>query len=410
MSTELEQCRLCKAREFEEVIDLGSHVLSGVFPRSMSEVVSSGSLRLLRCSSSGGCGLLQLEQSFSPDEMYGDNYGYRSGLNPSMVRHLQAKVRAVEASVELTDGDLVIDIGSNDGTTLAAYSLGGRLRRVGVDPSGEKFRHFYPEGAELLPEFFSAAAVAEHLRDERARVVTSFSMLYDLEDPLGFAQDVSEVLVDGGVWVFEQSYMPTMLEANSYDTICHEHLEYYGLRQIVWILDRAGMTISDIEFNDINGGSFSVAAKKGGTAHASIAQEVLDREKALCLDSSGPYDAFTDRVRTLRTDLCQFLDSAAERGQRVAGLGASTKGNTLLQYCDIGPDRLQCIGEVNRDKFGCVTPGSGIPIVPEEQVLAEGYDFLLVLPWHFRAFFLDNPRFAGQTLLFPLPSLETVRL
>ena len=410
MEIALKRCRLCGAGEFEEVVDLGSHVLSGVFPASERESVSAGPLRLVRCCAGDGCGLLQLEQSFSPDEMYGDNYGYRSGLNPSMVRHLQSKVRAIEGLTALSDGDVVIDIGSNDGTTLAAYQLGARLRRIGVDPSGEKFRQYYPEGAELVADFFAADVLAGHLGESRAAVVTSFSMLYDLEEPLAFAMDVSRVLRDGGLWVFEQSYMPAMLEANSYDTICHEHLEYYSMRQIVWMLDRVGMAVSDIQFNDVNGGSFSVTARRGAGPHAQVVDEVLQREVRLALDSRAPYDAFAARVRSLREELCAFLDSAREQGKRVAGLGASTKGNTLLQYCQIGPDRLQCIGEVNGDKFGCVTPGTGIPIVPEEEVLAGAYDYLLVLPWHFRNFFVENPRFAGQQLLFPLPRLEVVEL
>lgn len=409
MDFALKQCRLCGESEFEEILDLGNHVLSGVFPQSTEETVSSGPLRLLRCCSAGGCGLVQLEESFSPEEMYGDNYGYRSGLNPSMVRHLESKVRAIEELVVLDDGAIVIDIGSNDGTTLASYSQGPLLRRIGVDPSGEKFHHFYPEGSELLSDFFSAATIRGRIGDQKASVVTSFSMLYDLEDPLGFAQDVSTVLRDGGLWVFEQSYMPAMLEANSYDTVCHEHLEYYALAQILWMLNRCDMSIRDIGFNDVNGGSFSVVAVKGAGEHAAIARQVLEREASLGLDSRRPYDAFSNCVHALRDELRTFLEAACTRGERVAALGASTKGNTLLQYCGLGPDTITCIGEVNGDKFGCVTPGTGIPIVPEDDILSGEFDYLLVLPWHFRPFFLDNPRFKGQNFLFPLPRLEVVR-
>lgn len=230
------------------VLDLGTQALTGVFPKP-GEFVTSVPLRLVWCSD---CTLLQLSSSCDPDEMYGDNYGYRSGLNKSMVAHLQNKARSLETG--LSEGDVVIDIGSNDGTLLASYQTEG-LQKIGIDPTGKKFAEFYPEDVQLIPEFFSG-----ELELPKAKVITSVAMFYDLQSPVEFAKQVASILHDDGVWHLEQSYMPSMLRSTSYDTICHEHLEYYSLASIERVLFQAGLEVLDVRFNQINGGSFAITA------------------------------------------------------------------------------------------------------------------------------------------------------
>ena len=249
-----------------------------------------------------------------------------------------------------------------------------------------------------------------HLDSKRARIVTSIAMFYDLEQPLQFMNDVHEVLADDGIWVTEQSYMPKMLEMNSYDTICHEHLEYYGVRQMQWMAERAGFRIIDVELNDINGGSFSVTLAKRGAPSPDAANldELRRAEREGGLDTAEPYQAFAARIERSRKELREFLDNARAERMTVYGLGASTKGNVILQYCDVTARDLPLIGEVNSDKFGCFTPGTLIPIGPEEEVLNAKPDYLLVLPWHFRRFFEGSPRFRATRLVFPLPQLEIV--
>lgn len=414
MFSTAERCRICGNPNLTEILNLGEQKLTGVFPATTTTSVTSGPLRLVRCDGhdpGSVCGLVQLGESYDLSELYGANYGYRSGLNPSMVAHLQAKVARIRALIVLRPGDMVIDIGSNDGTTLRAYP-DPELLLVGIDPTGEKFRSFFPDHAHLIPEFFSAKAINDAFPVRRARIVTSFSMFYDLENPLGFMREVHQVLADDGVWVFEQSYMPTMLEMNSYDTVCHEHLEYYGLRQIKWMADSVGFRIIDLEFNEINGGSFSVTVAKaawGLPEHAEVAR-VLEREHALGLDGIEPYKAFADRVAESRRELRAFLSARRSEGCNVAALGASTKGNVLLQYCGLGPLDISAVGEVNPGKFGCHTPGSDLPILPEDEVLSSNPDYLMVLPWHFKKFFLGNERYAGRSLLFPLPKLVVERV
>jgi len=411
MYTEIEACRICGNKDLVEVLDLGTQTLTGVFPKSRAEVVTAGPLRLVKCMGGGdSCGLLQLQHTYDLSELYGDNYGYRSALNPAMVAHLQGKVRRILQRTKLSKSALIIDIGANDSTTLQAFPREDTVL-VGVDPTGLKFREFYPEHIRLIPDFFSAETARRHLGDQKASVITSFSMLYDLEKPLQFVREVRELLDREGIWVFEQSYMPTMLRRNSYDTVCHEHLEYYALKQIKWMLDRTGMKILAVEFNDVNGGSFSVTAAptESGRPESPEVQTILEAEVSEGLDTLEPYRAFAQRVAESKTSLQQFLETTRKSGNSICGLGASTKGNVLLQYCNITESDIGKIGEVNSSKFGSFTPGTRVPIVSEDEVLASNADYLLVLPWHFRDFFQHHPKLSGRNLIFPLPNLEVVR-
>lgn len=410
MYKKVEKCRICGNAHLVRVLDLGEQMLTGVFPREKDTKVTTGPLRLVKCT--GGdevCGLLQLEHSYNLAEMYGENYGYRSGLNASMVAHLHNKVKKILGLVELRKGDLVIDIGSNDSTTLQAYPVSGPVL-VGIDPTGVKFHSYYPPHIQLIPDFFSSALVKARFPEQKAKVVTSFSMFYDLEDPVDFMRQVHSVLADDGVWVFEQSYMPTMLDTNSYDTVCHEHLEFYALRQIKWMTDRVGFKIIDVEFNDVNGGSFSVTVAKSSGSDAIIpaVQKILDDERAAGLDTLAPYRAFAERAAHTKSELLAFIKSARAEGKSVAALGASTKGNVLLQYCGITEKEISCVGEVNIEKYGCFTPGTYLPIIPENDLLQNEPDYLIVLPWHFRKFFVAKRKWKHAKLVFPLPHVEII--
>lgn len=405
----IERCRICGSTELMVVLDLGEQVLTGVFPRSRDESITAGPMQLVKCDDEMGCGLLQLGHSYDLAEMYGDNYGYRSGLNASMVSHLRSKVQRILERMPLGRGDMVLDIGSNDSTTLQAYPEGGPTL-VGMDPSAGKFRKYYPAHIALIEDFFSAERFAEKFPGAKPRVVTSFAMFYDLEEPMEFMRQVHSILADDGIWVFEQSYMPTMLQANAYDTVCHEHLEFYGLHQIQWMAERVGFHILDVEFNDTNGGSFSVTVTKSSSPRdlESDVRRALEQERESGLHTLAPYQRFAERVAASKEELTTFIRDAVSSGKTVAALGASTKGNVLLQYCGLTEADIFAVGEVNEDKFGALTPGSWLPIVSEPALLAKKPDYLLVLPWHFREFFVANERFSGTNLVFPLPRLDVV--
>lgn len=407
---ETTECRVCGSSRLAPVIDLGRQALTGVFPRARGVSVTQGPLEVVKCVDD--CGLLQLRHTYEPTEMYGAEYGYRSALNRSMVEHLAAKVKSLLAIAPVGAGDVVVDIGSNDGTTLAEYPATATL--IGIDPSAAKFARYYKPHIQIVPEFFSAAQLLRASGGRRAKIIMSLAMFYDLNRPLDFVRDVHESLADGGLWHFEQSYLPSMLAANSYDTICHEHIEYYTLKQIRWMLDRFGFAIRDVTLNDINGGSFAVTAVKsslGAASHAPVVEEMLAEERRLGIDTLAPYERFAESVRKHRDELRALLLGLKKQGKTIFGLGASTKGNVLLQYCGIDADLLPCIAEVNEDKFGCFTPGTEIPIVSEAEASARNPDVYLVLPWHFRRNILARaaPLFArGAKLLFPLPKIDLV--
>ncbi|HEX9297042.1 MAG TPA: class I SAM-dependent methyltransferase [Polyangiaceae bacterium] len=407
--TQLARCRVSASQNLVSVLHLGVQALTGVFPRSASQPVTEGPLELVWCSDSG---LLQLKHSYDPHEMYGDNYGYRSGLNQSMVRHLEGKVRRLEARVGLKPGDVVLDIGSNDATLLKSFQAAG-IERVGIDPTGPKFQEYYTRDIRLVPDFFSRKNF-ESASSRKARIVTSIAMFYDLADPVEFARNIADILDDEGIWHFEQSYMPSMLRTNSYDTICHEHLEYYSITVIRAILEKAGLKILDVQMNAVNGGSFAVTAAKKDARFPSdrpMIDWLLDQEKRMGLDTPRPFRDFEERVFRHREDLRRLIRSLVADGRKILGYGASTKGNVLLQFCGFTPDDIPAIADVNPNKFGCVTPGTHIPIVSEEDARATKPDFFLVLPWHFKNGIVEREKAfleGGGRMIFPFPEIEIV--
>ena len=407
---ELQSCRAGGGDHLVSVLNLGRQTLTGVFPRSANEPLTEGPLELVWSPVSG---LVQLRHTYAARELYGANYGYRSGLNQSMIDHLTQKVRFLEQRVALCAQDVVLDIGSNDGTTLRAYSVAG-LRRIGIDPTAEKFRPYYPDGVTVLPDFFSAVAYSG-VESRRAKIVTSIAMLYDLESPVDFVREVAQVLAPDGIWHFEQSYMPSMLRTTAYDTICHEHLEYYSLGVIGKILDGADLQIVDVVTNGINGGSFAVtAAHRANTAirpNRAVIDWLLQQEEQMGLGTPKPYREFEERVFRHRQDLMRLIGVLTGDGKKILGYGASTKGNVLLQFCGFSSREIGAIAEVNSDKYGRVTPGTHIPIISEAEARAMNPDYFLVLPWHFKDGIVRRERdflMRGGKLIFPFPEIEIV--
>jgi hypothetical protein len=409
MYTEINKCRISESTNLITVLSLGEQYLTGVFPKSTSEQITKGPLDLVWCPDSG---LLQMKQSYSLDEMYGDNYGYRSGLNASMVRHLQQKIRTLERLVKLSDNDLVIDIGSNDATSLKAYS--GKHRKIGIDPTGKKFKEYYADDISLIPDFFSAEAFKNLFPNDKAKIITSIAMFYDLEKPMDFVKDIETCLADDGVWHFEQSYMPSMLRTNSYDTICHEHLEFYSFKVVKSILEKCGLRVLDVQMNSINGGSFAVTACKKNAAYRSnnaVINWMLKQEDDMGLDTPKPYREFEERVYRHRKNLTELIEALVADGKKVIGYGASTKGNVLLQFCGLTSKHIPYIAEVNEEKFGSYTPGTNIPIISEAEAKAMNPDYFFVLPWHFKSNILDREKeyiAQGGKFIFPLPEIEIV--
>jgi hypothetical protein len=307
----------------------------------------------------------------------------------------------------------VLDIGSNDGTLLSFYPP-ENLTVVGIDPTAQKFAPFYRKHISVIPDFFSGELFRERFGTRRARIVTSISMFYDLENPLSFMEDVTSILEKDGIWHFEMSYLPAMVKTMGYDTICHEHLEYYSLRQIKWMTARCGLKILNVDFNETNGGSFAITVARQSSSHpenTAQLERLLRDEETRGLSTVAQHRAFAEAVTGHKEKLLNLLQSLKEQKRSVLGYGASTKGNVLLQHCGITPELLPAIAEVNKEKFGCFTPGTNIPIISELEAHAMKPDYLLVLPWHFRENIIQRESAflkRGGKMIFPLPAIEIV--
>lgn len=404
MIEEIKNCRICKSSNLVEVVNLGSQSLTGVFPNNCDENILCGPLALVWCSS---CDLVQLMHRYPPEQMYGENYGYRSGLNLSMVDHLSQKAKYLSNFSGLSKGDSVLDIGSNDGTLLGAYQVNG-LERFGIDPTAEKFREFYDSGVEIIPDFFTASK----LGSRKFKAISSISMFYDLDDPRLFVKEIKESLHTEGIWHFEQSYMPSMIRQISYDTICHEHVEYYSLTPVAKMLDEVGLKIIDIKMNAVNGGSFAITACHSNS-FPGIQCELLDwllkRESRSGYSTPWPYREFERKIFEHRESLLSLINKINESGKTIHAYGASTKGNVLLQFCGLTSHEIPFAAEINPYKFGRFTPGSRIPIISSQESLRMKPDYYLVLPWHFREGIIKNEKeflSSGGKFIFPLPEIE----
>ncbi len=413
---EITKCRICSNKNLISILHLDQQCLTGVFPKTIEQEIPCGPLELVKCddqNNSKNCGLVQLKHSYESTALYGDGYGYRSSLNKSMVNHLKAKADDILSQGILKSGDLVIDVGSNDGTFLKQYPS-DQFTLVGVDPTGRAMKHYYPKHINLLPDFFSADLVKSAYGSSKAKVLTSIAMFYDLRAPVEFMRQVYDILDDEGIWLLEQSYLPTMLEQMAYDTVCHEHLEYYGLKQIAWMAQKVGFNIIRVRLNDTNGGSFElVLAKKRqpGKLEARRIEDLLAKEERMRLAAHSPYESFEKKVFTHRDNLRAAVQRFNSEGKRIIGYGASTKGNVILQFCGFTSKDIPFIAEVNKDKIGSYTPGTHIPIISEEEARGMKPDYMMVLPWHFKENIIAREQAylkSGGKLFFPLPELETV--
>ena len=408
--SEITRCRICGGSHISDIIDFGDQAIGSQFPFSDEPDPPKAPLVLVGCSD---CGLVQLRHSVNPGELYTYAYGYQSGINGSMRGHLDGLVRWVEARCALAENDIVLDIGCNDGTLLESYVNPG-LRRFGIDAIAGKFKHRYGPNIIVREGFFSADEYKNLCGEEKAKIITSISMFYDLESPGAFVAAIRAALAPDGIWVLEQSYLPSMLATNAYDTVCHEHLEYYSLRQIEWLAKAHGLRVFDVELNSANGGSFRVAVCHENGPYAADGGQVAGirkQEAAMGLDTPAPYEAFKKRVDALRQELVDFIDRERAIGKTFYLYGASTKGNTLLQYCCIDGSKIVAAAERNSEKWGCRTPATGIPIISEEEARNAKPDYFLVMPWHFKDEFVQREapfREMGGRLVFPLPVLEVV--
>ena len=402
-------CRICSSPTTTPILNLGTQTLTSRFPPLSDYSTPSGPLELIKCSQ---CGLVQLKDSIEAKELYEHNYGYRSGLTQTMRTHLEKYNQQVQSMVELKKGDYVLDIGSNDATFLKFYPR--KINKIGIDPTGQQFASYY-DGIKLIPTYFTKQNLhANWYKDIKFKVISSIAMFYDLPDPISFARDIYDLLAKDGIWTFEQSYILTMLQQNSFDTICHEHLEYYAVKQIKYICDVVGFKIIDISCNESNGGSFRifVAKRKSNYLEATeLINSYLKREQDAGLDDIETYNKFMKSCDQELVKLKYFVDIVNDNQQQIWVYGASTKGNTLLQYAGLDNDKIKYAVERNLEKVGKMTPGTHIEIISEDTMRKNPPSYLLVLPWHFRNEIIQREHEYLENsgcLIFPLPHFEIV--
>ncbi len=339
-------------------------------------------------------GLVQLEVAPPLDTMYG-KYWYRSGISNTMRAELKDIAESCIDAIHPADGEVFLDIACNDGT-LFGY-VPGNLTRVGIDPADNSFRNeALKQADDIIQDYFTAKVYKSgRYGNKKAKIITVIAMFYDLEDSGSFLDDISEIMDDDGLLCLQLSYTPLMLQQLAFDNLCHEHICYYSLSSMKYLLDQHGFKIMDCQLNDTNGGSFRVyIMKKGGDEtkfkthpYRDVAkfrvESILAYEKNLKLNEPDIYMDFYKKVCDLKEQTVNFIRQERARGKKIWGYGASTKGNTLLQWFGLDSNDIEAIAERSTFKYGLVTVGSNIPIVSEAEMRQTQPDYLLVLPWHF---------------------------
>jgi SAM-dependent methyltransferase len=403
-----DRCRACGSRRLDSVLNLGKQFLTG-FPRP-GDTVRSAPLELLLCND---CHLVQLRHSVPPAWLY-TWYGYRSSINQSMRTTLQNLADEIDARVGLRAGDVVVDVGSNDGFFLRSFK--SPVYRVGFEPA-ENLRAEGRQGLDVfIPDFFNIDA-AIHLRGRvgPARVITAIAMFYDLDDPVKFLQSISHLLADDGVLVIQMNYLGAMLKNTTVDNISHEHVCYYSLFSLWPILRAAGFVATDVEENDVNGGSFRIwCAKEDGGREANKGWmrtiDMLRREAAMGFEKASTYREFGEKSESISCVLREYLATMVAKGKKVYVYGASTRGLVLMQFCGIDNSLIEGAAERNAEKWGRFYSGTGIPCVPEDEARAKA-DAFLVLPYQFIDEFVEREREfldGGGELIVPLPEPRVI--
>ena len=408
------KCRVSQD-ELKIIWDLGEFYLSDFYDAKEEHK----EIAPLRLSIGKDSQLIQLKDTVDRDSLY-KQYWYVSGTNSTMTQQLLDIVNVVPNWLRLDTNDIVLDIGCNDGTLLNHYESKNKVIKIGVDPATNTTKKLSKDIDIFINDYFTKETFLSSSNGKKAKVITSIAMFYDLDDPLSFTKDIKQSLADDGIWIVQLSYTPLMLMQNAFDNIIHEHLEYYSLKTIDYILKKNDLKILDVEFNNTNGGSIRVVAthiennQKNVSLYNKDIGEIrlnstLDFESKYFAEPEQSLEILKDKVNDLKIKTLDFLDNAKRNKKKVVGYGASTKGNTLLQYYGIDNKLVECIAERQELKVGKLTPGSWIPIVSEKEMRKMKPDYLFILPWHFSTEFYKREKELiqnGTALVVPLPNLE----
>lgn len=397
------ECKNCKSNSLEKIVKIGKQPLSGFFYSSKKTKLKKYSLDLYKCSR---CNLVQLNNLINTKKMYGDHYGYQTSISKMMILHLKEKIKRLKKLKLIKNGNNILDIGSNDASFLKL--LGKNYNLYGIDPSAKKFKKNY-KGMKLITNFFSKKNISKNLKNKDIKfdLISSFAIFYDVEDPNKFCKDIELLLDDNGIWICEFSYLPLMLKNLTFDQICHEHIMYYTFTVFEEIVINNNLKVIDIKINEINGGSIEVIITKNKSDRISnfklIKKLKLDEKKI----TKNSYKNFSRRVKKIKNNLNSFI----KKNYPIAGYGASTKGNIVLNYSNLNSKKIDYICDANKKKYGRFTPGTNIKIISKEKMRILNPKYLLVLIWSFRSEIIKQELSylkKGGTLIFHLPKFHII--
>jgi NDP-4-keto-2,6-dideoxyhexose 3-C-methyltransferase len=399
-------CRSCSSKNLADIISFGNLYLSDFVKDNSRPAKYPLSLMMCR-----NCSLLQLKHTAPQSVLYTEHYGYKSGINQTMQNELKEIVEKTLSKVKNSTKKLtVVDIGANDGTLLKYYPQ--IHERIGIEPVKKNAKECKQHADIVINDFFHYSAFEKAVGQKKADIVTAISCFYDMEEPNEFVADVKKILKDDGIFVIQQNYLVKMLTQNAFDNIVHEHLEYYSLLSLQNLLKRHGMEVFDLELRELNGGSFrTYICLENKRPISNSVHEQIELEKLISLHRKKIFTDFAKRIRMSRKAVNEFIKAEVKAGKKVYVYGASTRGNTLLQYFNLDHKLISKAVERNPEKWGKKIASVGIPIISEEQARKEKPDYMLVLPWFFKDEFLKREKAyleSGGHFIFPLPQMEIV--
>ena len=401
------KCRSCKTKKLVNLFSLGNINFTGKFSKSPNKI-KKGKLRLVLCNN---CKLVQLGDSFNLKYLYGPDYGYRTGINQTMTHHVRNLVRDISYKYKLNKKDAVLDIASNDGTLLTFYNK--KITTFGIDPLIGKYLKFYKKINYKVSNFFDYKNVAAKYKG-KFKIITALSVFYDAQNPIKFLKDIEKLLDDKGVAIIEFADLESIIKYKMFDTICHEHLEYYSVSVFLKMVNDNNLKLIDIKKNKINGSSkqFYICKKKAPyKINYNVIKNIVSSEKTLKLNDRKTFFKFKKEIDKIKIKLKDKLTKIIKKEKKIHGYGASTKGNVLLQYFGLDNSMINFVAERNSKKYDFFTPGSKIKIISESKSRAMKPDYYLVLPWHFKNEILKRERKMikkGTSFIFPLPNIQTI--
>ena len=402
----IQGCRVCGSKNLLKILSLGNQYLSDFVKTNRKP--KAFPLNIFVCKK---CLLVQLDYNAPQKYLYTERYGYKSGINQTMKDELKGIADEAMKKMKKTKEKIVaVDIGANDGTMLSFYPKS--VHRISVEPVTKLAKISKKHANEVVNDFFTYEAYAKHTKNYKADIVSAISCFYDMEEPNKFVDDVKKVMKEDGIFIIQQNYLVEMLRKNAFDNIVHEHLEYYSLLSLNNLLARHNLEVFDVELRELNGGSFrTYIAKKGTRKISKSVLKMQTLEKRLKLTNKKVYTDFGKRIKDNKDKIVAFIKQENKKGKKIYLYGASTRGNTLLQYFGITPKQIPCAVERNPEKWGKIIASVGIPIISEEKARKQKPDYMLVLPWFFKEEFLKRESAylkAGGHFIFPLPKLDII--